>query len=175
MKENRVFRLNISDDNDTKDLDDLNDILSKGWLVQNVMPSCNGVICYVLVRETAELIFYDDNKCNVKTKDNDATVVKDYNRLKNEAEVVARQLHIAIEDMDKEYRRKYFLWRFIKEAYERSKANDNKWWANVSCYFNVSKFPEIFETYDVDDATEIIQKFYTEEDENNDKEQSSEN
>lgn len=162
MKENRVVKIN----NDDTDIVDLNKLLEEGWLVQNVTAAGSGTIFYVLVRDLDE--------CNVKTQDNDGTIVKDYNRLKNEAEAITRQLHTALEDMDKEYRRKYFLWRFIKEAYERSKANDNKWWANVSCYFNVSKFPEIFETYDVDDAVEIIQKYYNEEDED-DKEQSSEN
>ena len=154
MKKNKIIRLYT---NGIFTVEDVNDELDAGWNIQAAVPVGNhDAVDYILVKEIPDE--------NVKTQDNDATVVKDYNRLKNEAEAITRQLHTALEDMDKEYKRKYFLWKFIKEAYERSKANDNKWWANVSCYFNVSKFPEIFETYDVDDAAEIIQKYYTEED-----------
>ena len=141
MKENRVIRVDMLDNNDTTDLDNLNDILSEGWLVQNVAPVGSGVMSYVLVREIS-----DDEK-------------KDAEHIS-----ITRQLHIALEEMGKECRRKHLLWRFIKEAYERSKANDNKWWANASYYFKVSKFPEIFETYDAGTAIEIIQKYYAEED-----------
>ena len=147
MKENRVVKIN----NDDTDIVNLNKLLDEGWLIQNVTPAGSGTIFYVLVREIS-----DDEK-------------EDAERMS-----ITRQLHIALEELGKECRRKHFLWRFIKEAYERSKANDNKWWANVSCYFNVSKFPEIFETYDVGSAIEIIQKYYNEEDED-DKKQSSEN
>lgn len=151
MKENRVIRVDMLDNNDTTDFDNLNDILREGWLVQNVAPVGSGVMSYVLVREIS-----DDEK-------------EDAERMS-----IRGQLNAALEELEKECRRKHLLWRFIKEAYERSKANDNKWWANASCYFNVSKFPEIFEAYDANGAAEIIKKYYAEEDKN-DKEQSSKN
>ena len=150
MKENRVVRID-SMDSDSTDIDKLNEILEDGWLIQNVMPAGGGIMVYVLVREIS-----DDEK-------------EDSERMS-----IRRQLNAALEELEKECRRKHFLWRFIKEAYERSKANDNKWWANASCYFKVSKFPEIFEAYDANGAAEIIKKYYAEEDKD-DKEQSSEN
>lgn len=136
MKENRVVKIN----NDDTDIVDLNKLLEEGWLVQNVVPVGSGTIFYVLVREIS-----DDEK-------------EDAERMS-----IRNQLNAALEELGEECRRKHLLWRFIKEAYDRSKANDNKWWANASYYFKVSKFPEIFETYDAGTAIEIIQKYYAEE------------
>lgn len=148
MKKNKVYRIY----NGLFTIGDINKELLKGWIVQSVIPVGNGAVDYVLAKEIAD----EDKK-------------EDAERMS-----IRRQLNAALEELDKECERKRFLWRFIKEAYERSKANDNKWWANASYYFKVSKFPEIFETYDANLATEIIKKYYAEEDKD-DKEQSSEN
>jgi uncharacterized protein with ParB-like and HNH nuclease domain len=149
MIKNKVYRIY---ENGLYTIDDMNKELLKGWTVQTVLPVANGTVDYVLAKEIAD----EDKK-------------EDAERMS-----IRSQLNAALEELEKECRRKHFIWRFIKEAYERSKAKDNKWWANASCYFNVSKFPEIFEAYDANGAAEIIKKYYAEEDKN-DKEQSSEN
>lgn len=138
MKKNKVYRIY---ENGLYTIGDLNKELFEGWIVQTAIPVGNGAVDYVLVKEIAD----EDKK-------------EDAERMS-----IRRQLNAALEELEKECRRKHYLWRFIKEAYERNKVNDNKWWANVSYYFNVSKFPEIFETYDAGEAIEIIQKYYAEE------------
>lgn len=149
MKENKVFRINK---NSLFNIDDLNKELKEGWVIEKAISVADGTVDYVLAKEIAD-----------EDKKEDAEHMS-----------IRRQLNAVLEELEKECRRKHYLWRFIKEAYDRSKANDNKWWANASCYFKVSKFHEIFEAYDANGAAEIIKKYYAEEDKD-DKEQSSEN